>query len=1175
MTNLLAVNAQCPTVDFNIKSSYCRNEKIVPENLSSGDNYYWEICEDNLLYIDESLIWNDGNIAFRSTYSIFNNEVNNNWYGFTIRNNGTAYRFTYNLTSNTTEEFYNLNASNTSLPRDFQTLFHEDNWYGLIANSGNTNPTLVSFGSDLLNTNPSYTTLSLSSNILNTNGLAFFKDGSDVYALLGGANSNSLNMIDFSSDLAAVPSVNSFTITDADDITGISMIQSCDYWYGLATSQSNNKLFRLIFDNGITNTPTIEEIIISESDFVNPAKLKIVVENGFYYAFIQMHGGKIFRLEFENDLSNTPLVSILNAPNINCHGIDIIQSSQGWYLTSVDRGTSETGLYGYSFDNQCLISDHSSSDFEPTNLIVNTAGDYSLRLIASNNDEKFLAYQKNFTITSDTAPPISFTPSENECLGQTNTFTPSNTELVSYEWSFDNGETIGSTATNPSHTFSQAGDSTVSLTVSDGTCTNFVRDTISIYPEPVAPTFSTPGAPYCTGADLEFENLFDESNYSGATLTYAWNYNGEGNSSDRDGSFAFDTDGTKTITLTASIPGCSTPSTGTDINLISGPDVDFSFENLCLGQLTQFTNSTTGTGIIGQTWDFGDESGISSASSPTYTYGAYGNYEVSLTVNNNQGCSNEMIKSITIEDKPVAAFAHGPACEGANISFIDESTVEGLANITSYEWDFEGLGFSNEQNPSFTFNTQGSYDVELMIETTAGCRDTLVSAVNVLLAPTANFEIDLGCINTETVFLDQSEGDFSNPITQWIWTIDGSLASYSSSFGQVYNDIGDHTISLQVRSANNCQSIQNDLFSISDLPQADFITGNECDNENTLFQDVSVSTSTEIVSHYWQFDNENSSTTNPTSHQFPSAGNFTVALTVRDEIGCEGTVQKTVTIQPSPSAELMASKTIGPSPLTIDFSNETQDVSSSLWMFGDEQNSTSTASQPQFTYTELGDYNVQLITTNDWGCSDTAAQIVSVANPILDLELEQISTEESEGKTNISLTVRNSGNVILQGFDIRIDLDNNSSIYESYPNTLARGERIIYPLNFTFSSIESNIGYACITVLDREEEFEDVNIVNNERCIDFDQQLIVENSYPNPVKSSDRNIRLNMILPFDGPVQLFLLDATGAVLFQNTYMDTSAGLNSFFIDIYSFDQGMYFIKAVFDQTSSTQRFVKI
>ncbi|MBL7899504.1 MAG: gliding motility-associated C-terminal domain-containing protein [Crocinitomicaceae bacterium] len=88
-------------------------------------------------------------------------------------------------------------------------------------------------------------------------------------------------------------------------------------------------------------------------------------------------------------------------------------------------------------------------------------------------------------------------------------------------------------------------------------------------------------------------------------------------------------------------------------------------------------------------------------------------------------------------------------CPGQLINFTDASVAQNT--ITNWLWDFDGLGTSTLQNPSFTFVTAGSHDVTLTITDNTGCTNSITIPVGVgfEVDPTAdNMTI---CPNTSTV----------------------------------------------------------------------------------------------------------------------------------------------------------------------------------------------------------------------------------------------------------------------------------------------------------------------------------------------------------------------------------------------------------------------------------------
>jgi len=107
---------------------------------------------------------------------------------------------------------------------------------------------------------------------------------------------------------------------------------------------------------------------------------------------------------------------------------------------------------------------------------------------------------------------------------------------------------------------------------------------------------------------------------------------------------------------------------------------------------------------------------------------AAGEYQVIVTDAN--GCSQTETINIDNIPSPTALFSINPEDFGPNnvpIDFTDLSFSDSSA-IIGWNWDFGGVGTSNQQNPSFSFPEAGNYDITLIVETTEGCFDTLTIA---------------------------------------------------------------------------------------------------------------------------------------------------------------------------------------------------------------------------------------------------------------------------------------------------------------------------------------------------------------------------------------------------------------------------------------------------------------
>lgn len=184
------------------------------------------------------------------------------------------------------------------------------------------------------------------------------------------------------------------------------------------------------------------------------------------------------------------------------------------------------------------------------------------------------------------------------------------------------------------------------------------------------------------------------------------------------------------------------------------------------GLAVQFTDLSTShpDSIVSWAWDFGGL-GSSTLSNPTFSFLDNGVYTVTLTVTDEDNLTDSVSHDVTILDlAPTADFTWAPEQQdqGAAVQFTDASTSSPDA-IVGWNWNFGGLGTSNEQHPAFTFLDDGIYSVSLTVtddDGDVGTNTVLVTVNNV--APEANAGPDQTVNEGELVSLD---GSYSDPGT--------------------------------------------------------------------------------------------------------------------------------------------------------------------------------------------------------------------------------------------------------------------------------------------------------------------------------------------------------------------------------------------------------------------------
>ncbi len=143
---------------------------------------------------------------------------------------------------------------------------------------------------------------------------------------------------------------------------------------------------------------------------------------------------------------------------------------------------------------------------------------------------------------------------------------------------------------------------------------------------------------------------------------------------------------------------------------------------------------------------------------------------------------------------------------------------------------------------------------------------------------------------------------------------------------------------------------------------------------NFFDNSVSGNSSDPINSWSWNFgDGTTSSLPNPT-HTYYTPGTYSVSLSVTTGGGCTNNNASAPVIlnaYPPPNAAFTVSSHVLNIPYDVlHCQNQTTGAVSYSWNFGD--GGTSTVTDPNHTYTSVGDFRVQLIATSVYGCTDTA-----------------------------------------------------------------------------------------------------------------------------------------------------------------------------------------------------------
>jgi len=287
-----------------------------------------------------------------------------------------------------------------------------------------------------------------------------------------------------------------------------------------------------------------------------------------------------------------------------------------------------------------------------------------------------------------------------------------------------------------------------------------------------------------------------------------------------------------------------------------------------------------------------------------------------------------------------------------------------------------------------TYTTSGTFTVSVVASVAGGsasCTDTMTLVIEILPSPTATANISpgVGCDTVNAVFINTSSG-----AATYFWEFGtGDTSSLQNPPPVAFVTTGQHVITLTVTSNNGCVDSTTAIVAVYDTPITDFTADNVCEDELAMFSDSStVGYGGPINTWFWSFGDALNSTDTIQNPFFTyiDSGTFIIQL-VASTSYCSDTLSDTIIVEPRPIAQFQESDSIGCSPLSVTFTNQSVFGSTYFWDFGDGNTSTQTSPSHVFNHSGLTDtlFVVKLITESAFGCLDSTFDTINVlGNPV-------------------------------------------------------------------------------------------------------------------------------------------------------------------------------------------------
>ncbi|MFT4521754.1 MAG: gliding motility-associated-like protein [Bacteroidia bacterium] len=335
-------------------------------------------------------------------------------------------------------------------------------------------------------------------------------------------------------------------------------------------------------------------------------------------------------------------------------------------------------------------------------------------------------------------------------------------------------------------------------------------------------------------------------------------------------------------------------------------------------------------------WDFGDGT-TSSDEHPNHTYTKNNKYTVTLTVTKANGCRGTKTFSNFITLGNITAdfeISKSNGCTPMFVSFKNKTDPD-ISGLT-YHWDFGNGEQSQQKNPTFTFNKEGTYTIKLTVSKGSKCTNSITKADAITVRVGAQPIISSTDTSACSVPFFARFNDAGTGAVKWVWLANGDTISQYQQAYNTFTSFGDYKVQLMVENIHGCVTkIDSHFIRIQPLKIEAISPQNGCKPLETTFTNISDVGGEEVVSQTWVFgDGSNEiikdSSKRTVEHTYMEVGKYEVTLTVKTKSGCTGSYTLKVEVGDKiPPSFISKVDSLCPNESTL-FTNTTQDSAGNL-----------------------------------------------------------------------------------------------------------------------------------------------------------------------------------------------------------------------------------------------------
>jgi hypothetical protein len=564
---------------------------------------------------------------------------------------------------------------------------------------------------------------------------------------------------------------------------------------------------------------------------------------------------------------------------------------------TLDLAGGDPGMASYSWSGPNGFSDLTQNPNVSDSVTAAMAGTYTLTI-----SDGTCTNTATTVVIVNALPLIVATSNGPVCEGDTLTLTGGTNGMVSYNWTGPNGYSSNWESPTVSDSATQAMAGVYIHTISDGTCTNTASTTVVINPLPIADAGTDDTI--CAGSAATLAGVVGggatNGTWSGGTGTFA--PDATTLNAAYTPSTAEVTAGTATLILTTDDPsGCGADTDTMTITINPLPTADAGTDQaICAGSTATLSGSVGGGATMG-TWSGGtgtyspDATTLNAVYTPSAAEVTAGTATLTLTTNDPASCGTDIDNiTITINPLPTADAGTDQAiCAGSTATLA--GSVGGGATMGTWSGGTgtylpDATTLNAVYTPSAAEVNAGTAILIMTSNDPLSCGadiDSITITINPL--PNADAGPDTNICNGSSVILSASGG------TGFLWSPSTGLSDTT-----IYNPAAFPSVTttyvVLVTDANGCTNT--DDITVTVIP---YIVVNAGADDTICLGDTTTLNASGGVVYSWSPSAGLSADdiSNPLASPAVTT-NYTV--TIINAIGCSGTDEVIISVNPTPNA---------------------------------------------------------------------------------------------------------------------------------------------------------------------------------------------------------------------------------------------------------------------------------